>query len=121
MPQGKVTISKPCWIVMNRVHLDLAAANATVLKSDDTHLRFRHGRFFNARKLWPKKGLLEFKETETGTEVSYDVNLTGGFKACMTFAALLTLWLIFPPLMILNAMDQSPREFIENLLAGIKK
>ena len=121
MISGSRTIKKPIEEVNDRLRMMLAAANCTVSNGDgkDT-LRFQHGTYLNSSaSLLPKSGTIYLAEHSGGTNVSYEIQVSGFLCAWMILVAVLTCWAIFPPILVYRALVVHPRRFIENLLQGV--
>ncbi len=121
MISGSRTIKKPIEEVNDRLRLMLAAASCTVPKGGgkDT-LRFQHGTYLTqSAPLLPKSGTIDLSENSSGTNVSYEIHVSGFVCVWMILVAVLTCWAIFPPILVYRALVVHPRRFISNLLDGV--
>ena len=100
----------------------LAAANCSVSNGDSNDvIRFQHGTYLTqSAPLLPKSGSVHLATNSGGTNVSYQIKVSGFACGWMILVAVLTCWAIFPPILVYRALVIHPRRFIENLLEGIE-
>jgi hypothetical protein len=121
MISGSRTIKKPIEEVNDRLRMMLAAANCSVSNGEDNHvIRFQHGTYLTqCAPLLPKSGAVRLTTNSSGTNISYEIHVSGFARAWMILVAVLTCWAIFPPVLVYRALVVHPRRFMENLLEGV--
>ena len=121
MISGSRTIKKPIEEVTDRLRMMLAAANCSVSDGDGNGvIRFQHGTYLTqSAPLLPKSGTVHLATNSGGTNISYELHVSGFARAWMILVAVLTCWAIFPPILVYRALVVHPRRFMENLLEGV--
>ena len=121
MISGTRTITKPIEEVNDRLRMMLAAANSTVSNGGAKDIiRFQHGTYLTeSAPLLPKSGTIHLADHSGGTNVSYELQVSGFLCAWMILVAVLACWAIFPPILVYRAVVDHPTRFIENLLEGV--
>lgn len=121
MISGSRTIKKPVEEVNDRLRMLLAAANCSVSNGEGNDvIRFQHGTYLTqSAPLLPKSGMVNLTTNSSGTNVSYEIHVSGFARVWMIFVAVLTCWAIFPPVLVYRALVVHPRRFMENLLQGV--
>ena len=120
MISGSRTIKKPIKKVKDRLRMMLAAANCSVSNGDGSIIRFQHGTYLTqSAPLLPKSGTVHLATNSSGTNVSYEIQVSGFARVWMILVAALTCWAIFPPILVYRALVVHPKRFIENLLTGV--
>ena len=120
MIAGSRTIKKPIEEVSERLRMMLAAANCSVSDGDGNEVRFKHGTYLTqSAPLLPKSGTICLGTSSSGTNISYEIRVSGFARVWMILVAVLTCWAIFPPILVYRALAVHPRRFMDNLLEGL--
>jgi hypothetical protein len=119
-----VTVSRsvplPPGEILGKLKMILAAANCRVLSAGDDGVRFRHGTYLTqSAPLLPKECTLTFHPEGPSTRIDGDIRVAGPARIWLIFVAVVLCWAIFPPILVYRALVWHPRQFVENLLAGL--
>lgn len=106
--------------VLTRLKSAMAAGNFEVLHSTENLIQFRHGTYLTqSAPLLPKHGSLRVKARGAGSEVDYEISVSGFAKVWLVLVGLAFCWLIFPPLLVYRALVHHPHLLMRNLLQAI--
>ena len=106
--------------IVERLRAALAAGNFCILGETPNSIRFEHGTYMTSTaSLLPKKGRFEFTKDKSGTQVTYEVEVTGFAKYWVAFVGIAFCWLVFPFILTQRALKVHPRLLMENLLQSV--
>ncbi len=117
MESGSRTSALSVRQAEERLRTAMAAGNFEIEPNGPGELVFRYGTLLTqtATQL-PKRGRVVIEPAGDGSRIAYEVEVYGFAKYWMIFFAILTCWVIFPPLIVHRALTYHPKRLMENLL-----
>ena len=106
--------------VIDRLKTLMADGNFEIRGSSPDEISFRHGTFLtSSAPLLPKEGRIKVQPSEKGSQIEYEIKVSGFAKYWMVFIGVVFCWLIFPPILVYRALMHHPHQLIRNLLQAL--
>ena len=112
---------QPSGEVLDRLRALLGAPDCTLLNSSRGNpLGFRHRTFlsqFGPRL--PKEGTIWVIPNGAQSTVKYQVHVTPLVTTWLIIGAVLTSWMILPPILVILALVAHPKQYMESVLNAV--